>query len=29
MYAEEYETTQHDLLLARARRRAAVELPAR
>lgn len=27
MYAEEYETTQHDLLLARARRRAAVELP--
>jgi F-type H+-transporting ATPase subunit epsilon len=29
MYAEEYETTQHDLLLARARRRAAVELPTR
>ena len=28
MYAEEFETTQHDLLLARARQRAATELGA-
>ena len=28
MYAEEFETTNHDLMLARARRRAAVELGA-